>query len=157
MTKLEKFDGTKTYMFPNGSIATPEVIRSKFPAVDQFVHVIEVNGDVCQAVMNLKALRNIYNIDETLSEADAIKALEDIINNPPVQIASPEERMAAAAEFDNITKLPDVTEDTETVTDDRIIRDNVRKGLWTKSHLKVAVKKGLLTQAHADKIIAKKV
>ena len=34
MIRLELFDGTKTYMFPNGDIATPEKIRQQFPAVD---------------------------------------------------------------------------------------------------------------------------
>jgi hypothetical protein len=55
MLKLEKFDGNKTYMFPNGAIADPATIRNHFPAVDSFTHIIEVNGDVCQAVENLAA------------------------------------------------------------------------------------------------------
>lgn len=152
MIKLEKFDGTKTYMFPNSEVATPEVIRKKFPAVDNFVHVIEVNGDVCQAVMNLNALRAIHNIDTMLSEEDAIQAIEIKTNTLPEEIISPEERLAAAAEFQNIVSLPDTTEITDT-KEDKIIRDNVKKGLWGKPHLDVIVKKGLLTQKHADIVI----
>jgi hypothetical protein len=104
--KLEKFDGTKTYMFPNGAVATPDVIRSQFPAVDAFPHVLEVNGDVCQAVMSLNALRQIHGIDDVLTETEAITAIETIMNTPPPEPEpTPEERMAAAMEFQNLLAL----------------------------------------------------
>ena len=153
MIKLEKFDGLKTYMFPNGEIATPETIRKKFPAVDNFVHAIEVNGDVCQAVMNLNALRSMYNIDEGLSEKSAIQAIEDVINTPPEVIISPEERLAAAAEFQNIVSLPDTTEIAD-IKSDKVIESNVKQGLWGKPHIDVVVKKGLLTQERADALLS---
>jgi len=105
MLKLEKFDGTKTYMFPNGALATPEAIRAKFPAVDQFAHVIEVNGDVCQAVMNLNALRQIHAVDDELDEDAAISAIETIINTPAEEVISAEERIAAALEYQNLLTL----------------------------------------------------
>jgi hypothetical protein len=106
MLKLEKFDGTKTYMFPNGAVATPEVIRQKYPAVDYFTHVIEVNGDVCQAIMNLGAIRNNYKIDSALSEQDAILAIETILNTPPpAPEPSAEERIASAMEYQNMLSL----------------------------------------------------
>lgn len=105
--RLEKFDGKKVYMFPNGDVATPEKIRQQFPAVDYFTHVLEVNGDVVQAVMALSALRNIHNIDESLSEDEAIAAIETIINTPPEPVITPEERIAAALEFQNLLALPD--------------------------------------------------
>lgn len=107
MLRLEKFDGTKTYMFPNGAVATPDAIRSQFPAVDAFTHVLEINGNVCQAVMELQALRSLHNVDESLTEEEAIQVLEQIINTPPEQIPSPEERIASALEFQNILMLPD--------------------------------------------------
>jgi len=151
MLKLEKFDGIKTYMFPNGAVATPEEIRKQFPAVDNFVHVLEVNGDVCQAVMNLKALRNIHKIDSGLTEAEAIAAIETKVNTPPEEIISPEERLAAAAEFQNILALPDTAQVSE--MDDTIIIKNVEAGLWGTAHLGIVVQKGLITQANANKII----
>lgn len=105
MLKLEKFDGTKTYMFPNGDIATPERIRQQFPAVDHFVHVLEVNGDVCQAVMNLNALRQIHTVDDGLDEAGAILAIQAEMNKPiPEPEPTAEERIAAAMEYDNLMK-----------------------------------------------------
>lgn len=105
MLKLEKFDGTKTYQFPNGVLATPEVIRGEYPAVDFFPHVLEINGDVCQAILNIGSLRNMYKIDETLTEDEAITAIEVIINTPPVFEPSAEERVAAAMEFQNLLSL----------------------------------------------------
>lgn len=104
MLKLEKFDGTKTYMFPTGKLATPEIMVRKYPALEHFTHIIEVNGDVCQAIMNLEAMRQMHDIDPALSEDDAIAALEVIINTPDEpdpDYQSPEMRIAAALEEQN--------------------------------------------------------
>lgn len=110
--KLEKFDGTKTYCFPNNALATPEIIRAQFPAVDHFTYVLELNGDVCQAVENLNALRQIHRIDPTLSEAEAIAAIEVIINTPPEvfvdEALNVQERIAAALELQNLLAMEDV-------------------------------------------------
>lgn len=107
MIKLEKFDGRKTYMFPNGAVATPEVIRNKYPAVDYFTHVFEVNGNILQAVMELSAFRNIHGINETLTEAEAIEELQVIINTTQEVDNTPttEERIAAAMEFQNLLNM----------------------------------------------------
>lgn len=106
MLKLELFDANKTYTFPNGAIASPEVIATQFPSVMLFPYVIEVNGNVCQAVMELAALRSMHGIDEGLTNAEAIAALEVIINTaPPDPGPSAEERIAAALEFQNLMAL----------------------------------------------------
>lgn len=106
MLKLEKFDGTKTYMFPNGAVATPEAIRAQFPAADVFPHVLEINGDVCQAVMSLAALRALHNVDAALTEGEAVATIEAIVNAPaPEPAPLPEERIAAALEFQNLLSI----------------------------------------------------
>ena len=106
MLKLEKFTGDKTYMFPDNSIATPERITAEYPAVTVFPHVLEVNGDVCQAIMNLNALRQMHSIDAALTEDEAIAAIETIVNTPPPSPEpSTEERMVAAMEFQNLMSL----------------------------------------------------
>lgn len=106
MIKLEKFTGTKTYMYPNGTLATPERMRMDFAALDHFTHIIQVNGNVCEAVQELGAMRNFYNIDESLTEDEAIAAIQVIINTPP---AAPEptaeERIAAALEYQNLLAM----------------------------------------------------
>ena len=154
MIKIVKFDNLTTYMFPNGEIATPEVIRAKFPAVEHFTHILEINGDICQAVQSLKTLRNIYNISDTLSEDDAINAIETIINTPQEVSPMPDERLAAAAEFQNILSLPDII-GVATETDDRITKQNYGRGLWNKEMLKILIKKGCLTELQYETIIAK--
>lgn len=93
-------------MFPNGDIATSERIKQDFPAVDVFPHVLEINGNVCQAVMELQALRGIHNIDENLTDDEAIEAIEVIMNTPPPEPEpSAEERIAAAMEFQNLMMM----------------------------------------------------
>ena len=102
MRILEKYMGNKTYMFPNGSLATPEIMEQQFPAVSHFTHIIETDeaGEVCFAVQNLSAMRSLHNIDSSLSEMEAIAAIQDILNTAPAEASglSAEERSAAALE-----------------------------------------------------------
>ena len=123
MKKLEKYTGEKTYMYPNAALATPERVLADFPAAVAFPHVIETddNGEVIFAIMNLSAMRAQYGIDASLSESEAIQAIQDIINTPEPE---PEEtvdestvalqNIAAQLEFQNMMSLDDVTT-TETV------------------------------------------
>lgn len=104
MIKVEKYTGTKTYMFPNATLATPEAMLAKFPAVLSFAHIIETDeaGEVCWAVENLSAIRSQMGIDSTLTETNAIAAIEVIRNTPPEQVVSADERIAAAMEYQNL-------------------------------------------------------
>lgn len=110
MIKLIKYDGTKTYMYPNGALATKEQVLLDFPAILTFPHIIETdeNEEVLGAVMNLSQMRSRYNIDPSLSEKEAITEIEYIMNNPPEVISEPtaEERIAAALEFNNLLNMP---------------------------------------------------
>jgi len=108
MIRYEIFDGTKTYMFPNGELATPEVIKQRFPAVTMFPHVLEINGNVIQAVMELQATRHIMNIPDDLTDEEAIAEMTKRANQPPAPPPpTPDERIAAAMEFQNLMSLPD--------------------------------------------------
>jgi hypothetical protein len=105
MRKLEKWTGEKTYMYPNGELATPERINADFPAGLHFTHVIETDekGQVCFAFMNLSALESQYGIDPELSDDEAIAEIEAIMNAPqPEPEPSAEERIAAAMEYQNL-------------------------------------------------------
>ena len=110
MKKLEKYLGNKTYMFPNGVLATPEKMLSEFPAVLTFTHIIETDeaGEVCFAVQNLSAMRGVYGVDASLSEAEAIAKIEEIINTPPEEVVSAEERIASALEYQNLMSMDDM-------------------------------------------------
>ena len=106
MIKIVKFDKSTTYMFPDGKMATPEAITAMFPATEYFTHVIEVIGNICGAVMELSALRAKYDIDNALTEDEAITEIERIMNTPaPEPEPSTDERIAAAMEFQNLLSL----------------------------------------------------
>lgn len=108
MIKIEKYDGSKTYMYPNGELARPESVQSKFPAVTEFVHIIETDeaGQVMFAIQNLAALKSQLGIDTSVEEEEAIKQIEKIKNTPaPEPEPSAEERLAAALEFNNLLNL----------------------------------------------------
>ncbi len=108
MIKIEKYTGTKTYMFPNGELATPEIIKTTFPAVETFTHIIETDeaGQVCFAVQNLAAVRSQMGIESSLTEDEAIAKIEEI-RNAPIPEADPtaEERIAAALEYQNLVNM----------------------------------------------------
>ena len=113
MKKIIKYTGDKTYMFPNGALATKEAVLEHFPAALSFVHVVETdeNEEVMWALQNLSAMRSQMGIDSSLTEDEAIVAIEEIINNPPVveTEATAEERIAAALEYQVMASLPDET------------------------------------------------
>lgn len=111
MKKVEKYTGEKTYMFPNGHVATKEKVLEQFPAALTFVHYVETdeNGEVMWAFQNLSAMRTVYNIDTGLSEEEALAKIQEIINTEPEDPPpSAEERIAAAMEYQNLMSMSDV-------------------------------------------------
>ena len=113
MKVLEFYNGSKTYMFPNGELATPERIEHDFPAITTFKHMIETDeaGEVCFAVQNFSAMRSLYNIDSSLNDDDALQAISEIINTPtPEQGVSDETRIADALEDLVVLNMPDEEE-----------------------------------------------
>ncbi|CDB23832.1 rNA binding protein Jsn1 putative [Clostridium sp. CAG:557] len=108
MVKIEKYTGNKTYMYPNGALATPDTIKNDFPAVEAFVHIIETDeaGQVCFAVQNLAAVRSQMAIDSSLSEDEAIAKIEELRNAPiPEPDPTAEERIEAALEYQNLANM----------------------------------------------------
>lgn len=118
MKIVEKYTGEKTYMFPNGALATKEAVLEQFPAALAFVHYVETdeNGEVMWAFQNLSAMRTMYKIDTSLSETEALAKIQEIINTEPEVDTTPsaEERIASALEFQNLQSMADVdTTDSE--------------------------------------------
>jgi hypothetical protein len=111
--KLKIYNGGKNYMFPNMSVATPERVRAEYSAVNNFTCVITTDDydEVIYAIEPFGAMKSKYNIDPNLSDAEALVAIETIINTPPTVSTdpTPEERIAAALEFQNVLALPDAT------------------------------------------------
>ena len=111
MKKVIKYTGDKTYMFPNGAIATKERVLQDFPAALTFTHIIETDEaeEVCFAVQNLSAMRGVYGIDSSLTEEEAIAAIQEVVNTPePEAEPSAEERIASALEYQNLMSMEDV-------------------------------------------------
>ena len=112
MKIIKLWDNTKTYMYPNSSIASPERVMEDFPAITVFPHVIETdeNEQVIYAIENLAAMHSRYNIEAGLSEEEAIAQIQEIINAPaPVNTEpSAEQRIAAALEYQNLASMEDV-------------------------------------------------
>ena len=112
MKKIELYTGNKTYMFPNGELATKEKMLNNFPAVLAFSHIIETDeaGEVAFAVQNLSAVCSLYSIDQSLSVEEKIAKIEEIVNTVPKENVTPstEERIAAALEAQVMMSLPTV-------------------------------------------------
>ena len=83
MRVLEKYTGDKTYMFPNGGMGTPQVVKEKFPAVTAFTHVVETDesGEVMFALQNLSAMCTMHGVSQQLSpeirQAEALEAIAE--------------------------------------------------------------------------------
>ena len=109
MKVLEFYDGTKTYMYPNMKLATPEIIQADYPAILYFRHVIETDeaGEVCFAIENFSAMRSRYDIDKTLSDNEALEALQEILNAEPGPVIDDNTRIADALEDLVVLNMPD--------------------------------------------------
>lgn len=108
MIKIEKYTGEKTYMFPNGALATKEAVLNQFPAALAFTHIVETDeaGEILWAFNNLSAMRSMNDISPSLNEEEAIAKLQEIRNAPaPEPEPSAEERIAAAMEFQNLQTM----------------------------------------------------
>ncbi len=110
MKIIEKYTGGKTYMFPNGDIATPDKVLEQFPAALAFAHIIETDdsGEVMFAVQNLAAMKSLHGIPKETSENESIALLQEIVNAPPPipEESTPEQRIAAALEAQVLLAMP---------------------------------------------------
>lgn len=110
MRIFKKYTGDKTYMFPNGRIATKEAVLEEFPSALMFTNIVETDEaeEVAFAIQNLSAMRGIYGVDPELDEDAAIAKIQEIANTPVDYGPSTEERTAAALEFLAMSSMPDV-------------------------------------------------
>ena len=125
MKKIIKYTGEKTFMFPNGALATKDAVLRQFPAALAFVHIVETdeNEEVMWALQNLSAMRTQMGIDSSLTEEEAIIAIQEIINTPQDENVEPtaEERIAAALEYQVMSSLPDEETSDATATESEVV------------------------------------
>ena len=108
MIKIEKYNSSKTYMYTNGNLATPEKVKKDFPAVTAFTHIVETDeaGQVLFAIQNLAAIKSQMGLDVNLSDEESIRQIENK-RNAPAPDPEPDslERVAAALEYQNLMSM----------------------------------------------------
>ena len=74
------------------------------------------------ALENLSAMRSQMGIDPSLTEEEAIAAIQEIRNTPPEVSteATAEERIAAALEYQVMASLPDEETSDATITESEV-------------------------------------
>ena len=77
--KVIKYTGEKTFMYPNGELATKERVLQDFPAALTFTHIMETDEEeqVCFSMQNLSAMRGVYGIHKSLTEDEAIAKIQE--------------------------------------------------------------------------------
>ncbi len=109
--KLEIYNHEKTYLFPNMCIATPEEVAKNYTAVNvpNLTTVIETDESGIMFYTSPEPIvvtRSRHSIDPSLSDEEAIIAIEAILNSPePDPLPSAEERIAAAMEYQNLLSM----------------------------------------------------
>lgn len=117
MKKLYFFDKTKTYIYPNNKLATPDVVAKDFPATQvgvKYVVTSDEDGIIMSGLDMFSTLKSVYQINSSLSDEEALQAIENILNTPETvdETPSAEERIAAALEYQVMSSLPDEQEET---------------------------------------------
>lgn len=112
LVKLYDHSDQKTYAFPNGSLATPEIISRDFPCASsglKCVIITDASGETLFTLQTLSSLADAMGLDSTLDPDVLIKSIETQVNTlPAASIPSPEERIAAALEYRNLLDMPAV-------------------------------------------------
>ncbi len=108
---LEIYDNTKTYLFPNMMVATPEEVARNYTAVNELDLECIIETDESRTMFYtapepIAVLKSRHGIDQSASTEEALLAIEEILNAPtPDAAPSAEERIAAAMEFQNLLTM----------------------------------------------------
>lgn len=117
---LELYDNYKIYVSPSGDIMNAEKIYANFPAAQQFTYIVHTDegSEMMYGFYMLSAMKSKYHIDSSLNDEEACQAIEDAMNaereaqeeeaRAASEIITPEERIAAALEFQTLNSLPDI-------------------------------------------------
>ena len=118
---LKLYDANDTYMSPAGTMMDEAGVLEHFPAVAHFQHIVhtDASGEMMYGFYSLSAMKSKYGV-EISNPVQAVKAIEDAMNAEQEQqeaeaqamaeAITPEERIAAALEFQALASLPDVEE-----------------------------------------------
>lgn len=119
---LKLYDPNDTYMSPASTLMDAAGIRKDFPAVDHFAHIVhtDAGGEILYGLYLLSAMKAKYDIEGGTPE-QAVQAIENAMNaereqqeaeaQAQAEMVTPEERIAAALEFQALASLPDMEEE----------------------------------------------
>lgn len=114
---LKFWDKTETLLLADGTPADYNGVVTRWPFAAHVPVVLEMNGPLVAAIDSLPVLESVYKIDVNLSDEDklaAIKAAREAAQNPPTSgDPTPEERLAAALEFQNMLALASMNAEPE--------------------------------------------
>lgn len=102
---LEIYNPTKTYVYPSMQVATPQDIQANYSMVnvDTCIVTTDKGHKMFYAIEFLDAMKDRLGVDDSLSDIEAVVALETILNEPqPIPEPSAEERIASAMEYQNL-------------------------------------------------------
>lgn len=108
MVYIEKYDKEKVYYFQNGSIADYDRVKAIYPGVDNLTYIVytDYTGDIIILMELLNLKRTEFNIDETLTEEQAIERISEILNGEEPDIEDTT-RIADALEDLVVLNMPD--------------------------------------------------
>ena len=115
---LKLYNPSDTYMAPAGTIMDATKVRQDFPAVDNFTFIVETDAysEMMYGFYSLSAMKTRYNIDSSLSDVEAVQAIEDAMNaereeqeqsQQPSDEVTSDERIAAALEYQVLNSMED--------------------------------------------------
>ena len=109
---FEFYNNTKTYYSPVGEMFLPEEVGKRFAVVNSGLPVV-IETDKSHTLFSgyglLSQYRDMYDIDDALSDDEALAEIERIANLPqPEPEPTPEERIASQLELQNLLAMPDV-------------------------------------------------
>ena len=105
---FELYNHKKTYYSPIGELFTPEEVGKRYAIVNSGLPVvIETDADhiIFAGYGLLSQYKALYNIDDSLSDEEALNAIIEKANEMEEQtqtFISPEERIASALEYQNL-------------------------------------------------------
>lgn len=108
MVYIEKYDKEKIYYFQNGSVADYDRVKAIYPGVDNLTYIVHTDytGDIIILMELLNLKRTELNIDESLTEEEAIEEILEILNEENVD-TDDTTRIADALEDLVVLNMPD--------------------------------------------------
>lgn len=113
--KYKIWDKQSNLITPIGEVLTPEQVFKRYPssAIEGMKYII-CDAPISMGVfMEFESAKNHYKalgvpITDNMTDQEVLDAISNWEENPPTPPPSPEERIAAAIEFQNLLNMPTI-------------------------------------------------